>query len=60
MPEIGEVARIVSRLRKQLVGRTISKVHAVEDAIVFKDTTHTEFMEKIKGKRVVGGMFCLN
>jgi len=59
MPEIGEVARIVNRLRKHLVGKTISAVHAVEDVIVFKDTTHTEFMAKMKGKKVVGGMFVL-
>ena len=55
MPEIGEVARIVSYLRKHLVGKTISAVHAVEDARVFKDTTHTEFMARMKGKKVVGG-----
>lgn len=58
MPEIGEVARIVSYLHKYLVGRTISVVRAVEDARVFKDTTHTEFIAKMKGKKVVGGMFC--
>ncbi|RPB28422.1 hypothetical protein L211DRAFT_833393 [Terfezia boudieri ATCC MYA-4762] len=54
MPEIGEVARVVSHLRKHLVGKTISVVHAVEDSLVFKDTTHTEFMEKMKGKKVLG------
>ncbi|KAF8459004.1 hypothetical protein BGX38DRAFT_1151023 [Terfezia claveryi] len=54
MPEIGEVARIISHLRKHLVGKTISVVHAVEDALVFKDTTHTEFMAKMKGKKVLG------
>lgn len=59
MPEIGEVARIVSRLRQHLLGRKISKAYAVEDAIVFKDTTHTEFMKKMTGKRVVAGMLLL-
>lgn len=56
MPEIGEVARIVNRLRLHLVGRTISKVHAVLDEVVFKDTTHLDFMKKLEGKKVVAGM----
>lgn len=56
MPEIGEVARIVSRLRHHLEGKTIAKVVAVEDKLVFKDTTHKEIMAKISGKQVVTGM----
>ena len=55
MPEIGEVARIVSRLRQHIVGKVISKVDAVEDTIVFKDTSAAEFMKQITGKKVVDG-----
>ncbi|KAF8474759.1 Formamidopyrimidine-DNA glycosylase N-terminal domain-containing protein [Kalaharituber pfeilii] len=53
MPELGEVARIVSRLHSHLVGKTISSVNAVDDALVFKDTTAAEFTKVMKGKRVV-------
>lgn len=53
MPEIGEIARIVNRLTQHLVGKTISKVTALEDAVVFKDTTHTAFAAALKGKKVL-------
>ena len=59
MPEIGEVARIVNRLCRHLVGKTISKVHAVEDVVVFKDTTHEEFIQLMTGKKVIAGTFCI-
>lgn len=55
MPEIGEVARIVSRLRHHLVGKTIAKVVAVEDKLVFIDTTYKDIIETISGKKVVAG-----
>jgi formamidopyrimidine-DNA glycosylase len=53
MPEIGEVANLVHRLRMHLVGRTISSVRAIEDTVVFKDTTSELFKEAITGKKVV-------
>ena len=59
MPEIGEVARIVNRLRHHLMGKTIAKVVAVEDKLVFKDTTYKEIMEKTNGKKVVAGILSL-
>ncbi|KAI5808708.1 Formamidopyrimidine-DNA glycosylase N-terminal domain-containing protein [Peziza echinospora] len=53
MPEIGEVARVVSHLRKHLVGKTISKVDAPEDLKLFKNTTAKEFTTLMTGKQVV-------
>lgn len=54
MPEIGEVARAVNRLRTYLVGKSISKVTAVKDPLVFKDTTHEAFQKALEGKKVLG------
>jgi len=56
MPEIGEVARVVSHLKKHLVGKTISKVEAPEDLKLFKNTTAKEFATLMTGKKVVDGM----
>jgi formamidopyrimidine-DNA glycosylase len=53
MPEIGEVAKLVHQLHKHLVGKTLSSVQAVEDTIVFKDTTSELFKNAIAGKKVV-------
>lgn len=55
MPEIGEVARAVHYIRKHLVGRTLTKVTAFEDANVFGKvgTSHTEIMKHLTGKKVV-------
>jgi formamidopyrimidine-DNA glycosylase len=52
MPEIGEVARIVSRLRTHLVGKTIASVEAQQDTIVFKDTTEQKFVDALQGQTV--------
>ncbi|KAI9773202.1 MAG: hypothetical protein M1839_002210 [Geoglossum umbratile] len=54
MPEIGEVAKLVHQLRKHLVGKTISSIRAVEDTIVFKDTTSELFENAIVQKTVTG------
>lgn len=55
MPEIGEVARAVHYIRKHLVGRTLTKVTAFEDANVFGKvgTSHTEIMKHLTGKKVI-------
>ncbi|KAH0544959.1 hypothetical protein FGG08_000885 [Glutinoglossum americanum] len=53
MPEIGEVAKLVHQLQKHLVGKTIASVRAIEDTIVYKDTTSELFKEAITGKKVV-------
>lgn len=53
MPELGEVARIVNRLRTHLVGKTISKVTTVKDTIVYKGTTHEAFKNALEGKTVL-------
>lgn len=53
MPEIGEIARIVNRLRTHLVGKTILSVTAFEDTIVYKDTTHDAFKKALEGKKVL-------
>lgn len=53
MPEIGEVARVVNRLRTHLVGKTISKVTTVKDSFIYKDTTHEAFAKALEGKKVL-------
>ncbi|KAI9736502.1 MAG: hypothetical protein M1818_006012 [Claussenomyces sp. TS43310] len=56
MPEIGEVARIVHFLRKDLVGKTLASVKAQDDSNVFgkAGTSATEFEKAMTGKKVVG------
>ena len=56
MPEIGEVARAVSYIRKHLVGKTLAKVTAIDDANVFGKvgTSGAEFQKSLTGKKVVG------
>lgn len=41
-----EVERAAALLRTLSKGKKITKVEAVEDAIVFSGTTHTEFVNK--------------
>ncbi|PKS11421.1 hypothetical protein jhhlp_003184 [Lomentospora prolificans] len=55
MPEIAEVARIVHFLRLHLVGKTISKVVAVEDTNVFgkAGTSGPEIESSLNGKKVL-------
>jgi formamidopyrimidine-DNA glycosylase len=52
MPEIGEVARVVGRLNRHLVGKTIASVEAQDDSVLFKDTSAEEFAEKLQGRTV--------
>ncbi|KAI5849671.1 Formamidopyrimidine-DNA glycosylase N-terminal domain-containing protein [Durotheca rogersii] len=54
MPEIAEVARITHFLRRHLVGKTISRVFALDDANVFgkAGTTGLAFQEALAGKEV--------
>lgn len=56
MPEIAEVARIVHYIRKNLVGKTLAKVIAADDANVYGKvgTSGAEFQEALTGKKVVG------
>ncbi|KAJ9607490.1 hypothetical protein H2200_007568 [Cladophialophora chaetospira] len=55
MPEIAEVARTVHFIRKLLVGKTLAKVTASEDAIVYGKvgTSAAEFEKHMSGKTVV-------
>jgi formamidopyrimidine-DNA glycosylase len=55
MPEIAEVARIVHYIRKHLVGKTLAKVVAVDDASVYGKvgTSGAEFQKALTGKSVV-------
>jgi formamidopyrimidine-DNA glycosylase len=55
MPEIAEVARTVHYIRKLLVGKTVSKVVAAEDANVYGKvgTSAAEFQKHMTGKKVV-------
>lgn len=55
MPEIAEVARTVHFIRKLLVGKTIAKVVATDDANVYGKvgTSAAEFQKHIAGKKVV-------
>lgn len=56
MPEIAEVARIVHYIRKHLVGKTLSKITAVEDANVYGKvgTSGAEFQKALTGRKIVG------
>ncbi|KAI1861687.1 uncharacterized protein JN550_010757 [Neoarthrinium moseri] len=56
MPEIAEVARITHFLRLHLVGKTIKKATAPEDANVFGKvgTSGPAFEKAVTGKKVVG------
>ncbi|KAJ5706994.1 hypothetical protein N7488_006795 [Penicillium malachiteum] len=56
MPEHSEVARIVHFIRKHLVGKTLSKVQAQHDDIVYGKvgTSAAEFQKAMQGKKVVG------
>ncbi|KAJ5815001.1 hypothetical protein N7474_006778 [Penicillium riverlandense] len=56
MPELAEVARIVHFIRQHLVGKTLSKVQAQHDDIVFGKvgTSAAEFQKAMQGKKIVG------
>lgn len=56
MPEIGEVARVVHFLSKNLVGRRVLSVLTQEDDIVYGKVgcSATAFATALKGKTVVG------
>ena len=56
MPEHAEVARIVHFIRKHLVGKTLSKVQAQNDDIVYGKvgTSAAEFQKAMQGKQIVG------
>ncbi|MCJ1335975.1 hypothetical protein MMC09_001249 [Bachmanniomyces sp. S44760] len=55
MPEIGEVARIVSYIQKHLVGKTLAVVKAQHDENVFGKvgTSAAEIEKKLTGKKVL-------
>jgi formamidopyrimidine-DNA glycosylase len=55
MPEIAEVARTVHFIRKLLVGKTLAKVTASDDQIVYGKvgTSAAEFEQHMAGKTVV-------
>ncbi|KAK0629149.1 Formamidopyrimidine-DNA glycosylase N-terminal domain-containing protein [Bombardia bombarda] len=55
MPEIAEIARIVHYLRLHLVGKTIKKATAIDDANVFGKvgTTGSEVAAALTGKKVI-------
>lgn len=56
MPEIAEVARIVYFIRRHLVGKTIAKIIAVDDANVYGKvgTSGAEVQKSLAGKKIVG------
>lgn len=56
MPELAEVARIVHFIRQHLVGKTLSKVQAQHDDIVYGKvgTSAAEFQKAMQGKKIVG------
>ncbi|PYI18625.1 putative formamidopyrimidine-DNA glycosylase [Aspergillus violaceofuscus CBS 115571] len=56
MPELAEVSRIVHFIRHHLVGKTLTKVSAQHDDIVYGKvgTTAAEFQKAMEGKKVVG------
>ncbi|KAJ5089463.1 Ribosomal protein S13-like H2TH [Penicillium argentinense] len=56
MPELAEVARIVHFLRQHLVGKTLSKVQAQHDDVIYGKvgTSAAEFQKAMQGKKVIG------
>ncbi|CAI7638306.1 unnamed protein product [Penicillium bialowiezense] len=56
MPELAEIHRIVHFIRQHLVGKTLSKVQAQNDDIVYGKvgTSATEFQKAMQGKKVIG------
>ncbi|CAG8906591.1 unnamed protein product [Penicillium egyptiacum] len=56
MPELAEIHRIVHFIREHLVGKTLSKVQAQHDDIIFGKvgTSAAEFQKAMQGKRIVG------
>ncbi|CUS13951.1 unnamed protein product [Tuber aestivum] len=53
MPELVQVARLVGRLRKYLAGKTLRDVTAINDPVVFQDTTAHEFLHAMEGRKVL-------
>lgn len=56
MPELAEVARTVHFIRKHLVDRSITRVQAQHDDIVYgkAGTSAAEFEKAMKGNKIVG------
>ncbi|KAJ5183601.1 Ribosomal protein S13-like H2TH [Penicillium capsulatum] len=56
MPELAEVSRIVHFIRQHLAGKTLAKVQAQHDDIVFGKvgTSAAEFQQAMQGKKIVG------
>lgn len=56
MPELAEVSRIVHFIRQHLVGKTLSKVQAQHDDIIYGKvgTSAAEFQKAMTGKEIVG------
>jgi len=53
MPELVQVARLVGRLKKYLVGKKLKHVAAMDDPVVFQDTTAHEFLRATEGRTVL-------
>lgn len=55
MPELAEISRIVHFIRHHLVGKTLTKVSAQNDDIVYGKvgTSASEFEKAMEGKKVV-------
>ncbi|KAL1958632.1 hypothetical protein VTO42DRAFT_4229 [Malbranchea cinnamomea] len=56
MPELAEVARILHFIHKELVGKTILKVQAQHDDLIFGKvgTSAAEFQKHMQGKTITG------
>ena len=56
MPELAEVSRIVHFIRQHLVGKTLPKVSAQHDDIIYGKvgTSAAEFQKVVQGKQVAG------
>ncbi|KAG0134164.1 DNA glycosylase/AP lyase [Tuber indicum] len=53
MPELVQVARLAGRLKKHLAGKTLKNVAAMDDPVVFKDTTAKKFLSAVEGRTVL-------
>lgn len=53
MPELPEIQRAASIIKQVANGRTIKRVEAVEDKIVYSGTTHDDFAKALSGRKVL-------
>ncbi|KAK7468485.1 hypothetical protein VKT23_002991 [Stygiomarasmius scandens] len=52
MPELPEVQRAVNLIKRVGLGKRITRVETVEDALVFAGVTHSEFAQQLEDRKI--------